>query len=90
MRSGGGAISCLRPEPLGSNLGEFKDVVEALNLATLREDERGLKPGLGGAPRTWWLGLRWAWKLDLLRGGEPPGVGWLENRSSHIVRVQTG
>lgn len=60
VRSGGGTISCRKPDPLGKSLGELRDVVEAFNLATLREEDRGLNPGLVEGPRVWAFGRRCA------------------------------
>ncbi len=50
MKSAGGVICCFRPDPLGRR-GEFKEVVEELNLLeTLREEDRGLCNGLAASP----------------------------------------
>lgn len=59
--------------------------MEALNLGTPREDDRELKLGLAEIPRACGFGRRCAWKLDLLGGGEPAGVGWFESLSSHMA-----
>ena len=85
VESAGGVICCFRPEPLGS-LAEFKEVVDQLNFPeTFREDERGLKPGLEVAPCPSRLGRRGPGENDrCCGGGEPVGVGFAENRSSHI------
>ena len=85
IESAGGVISCFRPEPLGS-LGEFKEVVDQLSFPeTFRDDERGLKAGLGPAPCPSRFGRRGPGENDLCcGGGEPVGVGFAEKRSSHI------
>ncbi len=85
VESAGGVICCFRPEPLGS-LVEFKEVVDQLNFpVTFRDDERGLKPGLGAVPCPSRFGRRGPGENDLCwGGGEPVGVGFAENRSSHI------
>ncbi len=85
VESAGGVICCFRPEPLGSRE-EFKEVVDQLNFPeTFREDERGLKPGLVDAPCPSRFGRRGPGENDLCcGGGEPVGVGFVENLSSHI------
>ena len=89
VESAGGVICCFRPEPLGS-LAEFKEVVDELNFPeTFREDERGLKPGLGATPCPSRFGRRGPGENDLCcGGGEPVGVGFAENRSSHIFMAR--
>ena len=65
-------------------------MVDELNFPeTFRDDERGLKPGLWATPCLSRFGRRGSGENDLCcGGGEPVGVGFAENRSSHIFMAK--